>query len=244
MQKYGCILASIGCFINVHAAENQITAPTLIEQEVIQAITDIAGAPRKEWSVQISHYENEEGDVTSSIERYTPNEDTSKQWTLLRINDKTPSHKQIKKFVKKKQEHVENKANGKIYSINFKTLIEQDSLQLLNHYGSHAKVGFQVHLEDLGDDAKGKLEGTLSYSKQHKYIEEITIVNNAEFSPMFSATISDLVLSFNFIKLNDVVLPQQIEMRMKGSFAYFTEIDEVSTTTYSNYLHTRKLLSE
>ena len=243
-QKYGWFLACLGCFIHAHAAEKQAAAPTLIEQAVIQAIADMADAPRKEWSVQISHYENEEGDITTSIERYTPNKDTSQQWSLLRINGKAPSNKQLKKFAKKKREQAENKAEGKSYSINFKTLIKPDSLQLLNDNNSHAQVGFKVHMEKLGDDAEGKLSGRLSYSKQHQYIEEITIVNNAEFSPMFSATISDLRLSFNFIKLNETVLPQQIEMRMKGSFAYFTEIDEVSTTSYSDYQHIGKLLSE
>ncbi|WP_281559976.1 hypothetical protein [Thalassomonas sp. RHCl1] len=243
-QKYGWILAGIGCFINVHAAENQLAAPTAIEQEIIQAINDIAEAPRKEWAVKISHFENEEGDITSSIERYTPNEDTSKQWTLLRINEQIPSKKQLKKFAKKKQQDAEDKAKGQSYSINLKTLIKQESLQLLNENSSHARLGFQVHMEKLGDDAEGKLAGSLSYSKQHQYIETITIVNNAEFSPVFSATISELMLSLNFIKLNEAVLPQLIEMRMKGSFAFFTEIDEVSTTTYSDYQHTGKLLSE
>ncbi|WDD97872.1 hypothetical protein [Thalassomonas actiniarum] len=243
-QKYGWISACIGCVINVHAAEKPITAPTVIEQKVIQAIKDIADAPRKEWAVQISHFENEEGDITSSIEAYTPNEDRSKQWTLLRINDQIPSKKQLKKFARKKQQDADNKAKGQSYSINLKTLIKQESLQLLNENSSHARLGFQVHMEKLGDDAEGKLAGSLSYSKQHQYIETITIVNNAEFSPMFSATISELMLSLHFIKLNEAVLPQQIEMRMKGSFAYFTEIDEVSTTTYSDYRHSGKLLSE
>lgn len=243
-QRYGWLIGIVGCFVTVQAAEEQKATPSLIEQDVIQAIIDIADAPRKEWNVQIENYENEEGDITSSIERYTANKDPNKQWTLLRINDQTPNQKQLKSFAKKKRKHAEDKAKGNSYSINFKTLIRQDSLTVLNESDSHAKVGFQVYMEDLGDDAVGKLEGTLSYSKQHKYIEEININNNAEFSPMFSATISDLKLSFDFVKLANAVLPQQIEMRMKGSFAYFTEIDEISTTTYTDYQHAESHMGE
>ncbi|WDE14018.1 hypothetical protein [Thalassomonas haliotis] len=243
-QKYAWRLACVGCFIHAHAAETQTATPTIIKQKVIQAIADIADAPRKEWAVKISHYENEEGDITSSITRYTPNQDKNKQWTLLRINDQTPSQKQLRQFAEKKQKHAEDKAEGRSYRLNLKTLIKQESLQLLTDNGSHVQLGFQVHMQDLGEDAIGKLAGTLLYSKQQAYIEAITIVNHDEFSPMLSATISDLMLFFSFIKLNNVVLPQQHEMRMKGRFAYFTEIDEVSTTTYSGYQHTSTLLTE
>ncbi|WP_286262700.1 hypothetical protein [Thalassotalea atypica] len=246
-QKYGWLLAGIvlinfGLINHAQAAQNsastiapQTQMSAVLRQQIIQAITDLADAPRKEWAVEISHYENEEGDITSSIERYTPNQEAAKQWSLIRINDKTPTDKQLKKFAKQKQEQAAKKAKGNSYSIDFKSLIKQDSLHLLNNNDSYTLVGFNVLMEDLGDDAEGKLDGTLSFNKQNNFIEEITIVNNAKFSPLFSASISDFALIFNFIKLNEVVLPQQINMQMKGSFAFFTEIDEVSTTTYSSY---------
>lgn len=224
-----------GCCFTISTVQSQTSIPTEIEQKVIQAIANISDAQRKDWAVHISHYENEEGDITSSIERYTPHENPSKRWTLLRINDQVPSDKQRKKFAKKKLERAENKDEGEGYSVNFNTLIVQDSLQLLSDNSSEVEVGFRVRLDEFGDDAQSKLQGTLLYSKQQDYIETITISNSDEFSPMFSASISELELSFNFIKLSDVVLPQKIEMQMKGSFAYFTEIDEISTTTYSDY---------
>lgn len=241
-HKYGWIFACGWCFLNV--AESVATESTLIEQKVIQAIVDIAEAPHSQWAKQISHYENEEGNITSSIERFAPNDDISKQWTLVRINDKIPTKKQLKKFAKKKRKHAKDKAKGKSYSINFKTLIMQDSLHLVTENDTTAEVGFKVHMEKLGDDAIGKLEGVLSYDKQEQFIKDIRITNNAEFSPMFSAKISDIELTFNFIKLNDIVLPKEVGMRMKGSFAYFTEIDEVSTTTYTDYQQTNLVPSE
>ena len=243
IQKYGWLLPCILFTKPLLAAESHaIPAETqaLYQQEIIQAITDLADAPRREWAVEISHYENEEGDITSSIERFAPNEDDDKQWTLLRINDKTPTKKQLKKFAKQKQERAEKKAKGNSYSIDFKSLIKQDSLYLLNESELYTVVGFDVYMEDLGKDAQGKLDGTLSFNKQRNFIEEISIVNSAEFSPLFSASISVFSLIFNFIKLKEVVLPQQIDMQMKGSFAFFTEIDEVSTTAYSNYQQMEK----
>lgn len=246
-RKYGWIFALLWCFINVAVADTQPTPPTLehqktIQQTISQAITDIVESPRKEWQVQISHYENEEGDVTSSIERYTPDADITKKWSLLSINGKKPNQKQLKKFAEDKQDIADKKSDNQNFSINLQTLIKQDSLELKQDNDSHIKMGFQVEIDRLGDDAIGKLEGTLSYNKADKFIEQITIINNDDFSPMFSATISDLMLSFNFIKIEQVILPSQSEFNMKGSFAYFTEIDEISTVTYSNYQHKSELV--
>ena len=233
-RKYLWVLACFGCSFNVYAASN-------IEQKVIQAIADIADAPRKEWAVQVANYENEEGDVTSSVERYAPNEDKTKQWTLLTINEQTPTKRQLKKYLKDKRKQAKDKAEGKSLSINLKTLIKQDTLKLIADEGTHAELGFDVHMPKLGDDAVGKLTGTLIYSKQNDYIEVVNVVNKEAFSPMFSASISQLKVSLNFVKLDKVVLPQQYQMQMKGTFAYFTQIDEQSTTTFSDYQHKSNL---
>lgn len=241
-HKYGLIFACGWCAFNI--AESFASENNFIEKQIVQAITDIADAPRKEWTVQISRYENEEGDITSSVEHFTPNEDKNKQWTLIEINDQSPTPKQLKKFAKEKQKQAKDKADGKSYSIDFRTLIKQDTLKLLAEDDTTAEVGFQVHMEKLGDDAIGKLGGILYYNKQEQYIRDISISNNSEFSPMFSASISHIELNFNFIKLKENVLPKQIGMKMKGTFAYFTEIDEVSTTTYSGYQHSGKVQSE
>jgi len=236
---YTYILLATCCSFIVNAAGNQPPASTPFKQQINQAISDIINTPHKEWSVRIEHFENEEGDITSSVEQYTPHADIEKKWTLVSINGEQPTKKQIKAFTKKKLKRAENKKDDKSISLSLNSLIQQETLQLLESNEQHLKVGFQVqHIKRLGDDAIGKLEGFISYDRNNAFIEQIEIVNNAEFSPIFSANISDLKLTFNFVKIDNAILPKQQEMMMKGSFAYFTEIDEISTVTYSGYQHT------
>ena len=206
-----------------------------LRQKVSQAISKFEQTKRENWAYKVTRYENEEGDVTSSIELFDPSTAIEKQWQLLRINGKTPSSKQVKRFTKKKLKQAKEKNKNNNYSIPLRELINLESLKLVDDNNSHITMSFDVYLEKLGEQSRGKLTGNLSYNKRLAFIEDITIVNKAEFSPVFSAKITDFKLAFNFANYNDSILPQQQNMEMKGTFAFFTEINEVSTDTYSNY---------
>ena len=94
---------------------------------------------------------------------------------------------------------------------------------------------FSLTLDKLGIDSKEILQGTLDFNQIQQFIEKVTIINLAEFSPMFSATISELSVTFSFIKIDQAILPKEHKMVLKGRFALFSKIDEYSTDTYSNY---------
>lgn len=206
-----------------------------LKQKIHQAIVKFEQTDRKRWSYQVDRFENEEGDITSSLERFTPAPDAKTPWTLLRINGSKPTAKQQKKFLKTKHKKPEKKQKGKNYSVKFREIINLESLTYQAETPTHLAMTFKVQLSQFGDDAKGKLGGLLSYNKKDEFIETITITNNAEFSPMFSASINDFLLTFNFINFDGSILFREHTLEMKGTFAYFVEIDEVSKDTYSDY---------
>jgi hypothetical protein len=105
-------------------------------------------------------------------------------------------------------------------------------------------MAFNVYIKKLGKDSIGKLQGQLIYQKEQQFIEKISIWNNAEFSPMLTAKISDLAITFTFLDINGAILAKQNEMKMKmkGSFAYFTDINETSIDNFSEYLYQGKQL--
>ena len=208
----------------------------LLKQKISQAIDKFEQTRRESWAYQITRYENEEGEVTSSIEQYTPVNKEGERWTLIRINGEQPTDKQNKTFREKKQKNREKQKEGANYSVALREIINQDTLKFISEDSDYIKTSFKVYLDKLGEDAKDKLQGELSYNKQLNFIESMTITNSAAFSPMFSAKITDFKLTFTFTSINNQILPLQQDMAMKGSFAFFTEIDEVSTDNYSNYI--------
>ena len=208
---------------------------SVLQEKIHQAIVKFEQTDRKRWSYQVNRFENEEGDITSSLERFTPTPDAKIPWTLLRINGSKPTAKQQKKFLKTKRKSADKKQKGKNYSVKFREIINVESLAYQAETVRHLEMTFQVQLNQFGDDAKGKLDGLLSYNKQDGFIETITIANNAPFSPMFSASINEFLLTFNFINIDEAILFREHTLEMKGTFAYFVEIDEVSKDTYLDY---------
>jgi hypothetical protein len=235
VYRYWFALVFSSVIFGVNAAEPVTEDQTLLKQKIHQAIIKFEQTDRKQWGFQVDRFENEEGDITSSLEQFTPWHDANKQWSLMRINGNEPTTKQQKKFLKAKRKRANKKQSDKSYSVKFREIINLASLRYQSETATHIEMRFQVTLSQFGDDTKGKLDGLLSYNKQDRFIETITIVNNAEFSPMFSAAINELRLTFSFIQIDEAVLFREHALQMKGTFAYFVEIDEVSKDTYFDY---------
>lgn len=221
------------CLVNANEKKTHDLA--LAKNIIEQAIIKFEQTDKKQWSYTVSRYEDEEGDVSSSIEAYSPK--LIPKWTLKEINGELPTQKQKNRFVKKKEKQKESKKDEGNISLSFRELINQESLFLISSDDKEIMMGFDVVWQQLGDDAIGKLQGKLSYQKDKQFIDNVSIWNNTEFSPMFSAKITDLNVNFQFVEINGAVLAKQNEMKMKGSFAYFTEINETSLDSYSNYLN-------
>ncbi|MDP2561919.1 hypothetical protein [Psychrobium sp. 1_MG-2023] len=231
INKWWLAIVCLGLCLEVQATDGLRNDHGILKQKIEQAIVEFEKTPKQQWAFQVERYENEEGDITSSIEQFKPNTDVDKQWSLISLNGGVPSEKQQRAFFKSKQDSQK----GNHYSLKLSDIINQESLTFNMDTGSHIKMNFDLHVSQFAKGAQGDLTGTLSYNKQLEFIEEIVVVNKEDFSPMFSATISELKLTFKFIKINDVILFKQQELQMKGLFAYFIEIDEISHDTYSNY---------
>ncbi|WP_088329105.1 hypothetical protein [Lacimicrobium sp. SS2-24] len=239
------LLCSSLCF-NAYSAEpvgpNSSPSPALhhasaqqdLKQQILSAIHQFEQTDISQWSYQVSRYENEEGTVTSSLERFDPRHGEGKRWTLLRTNGQAPTEKQQQAFAAKK--HENEKKNGSVnLTLKLNELIQVDSLQRVSEDEQHLHAQFKVYLNQLGKEASEQLQGYLVYDKAGAFIKHIEIVNTEEFSPMFSASIQDITLSLQFIKRHEAILTKQINLNMQGKFAFFTEINEVSTDAYSDY---------
>jgi hypothetical protein len=238
MKKHYLLLLSFGAIFNTIAAESTTEELILLKEKVNRAIQKVENTERKLWSYNVSRYEDEEGDISSSIEQYSPQ--ASERWILKKINGELPTKKQIKRFSKKKKEQSNTAKQENSMQLKLRDLINEESLLLVSTNDQNIVMSFNVYLDKLGEDSKGKLQGELTYQKDNQFIETISIWNNAEFSPMFTATITDLAITFTFSHINGSVLTKQNEMKMKGSFAYFTEINETSLDIYSDYQYQGK----
>lgn len=230
-KNYYLLLICFCAGFNVVAAQDTPAELTSFKEKVDRAIIKFEDTNKQLWSYNISRYENEEGDISSSIEQHLPQ--ANEPWLLKQINGQPATHKQIKKFAKKQQQ---------TRNIQFKLreLINQESLSVVSANEKFIIMTFNVFMKKLGKDSIGKLQGKLIYQKEQQFIQQISIWNNAAFTPMFTANITDLAITFSFVNINGAILAKQNEMKMKGSFAYFTEINETSLDSFSDYVYQGK----
>ena len=214
-------------------------ASTQLQLTIAQAISRYEETPREKWAFQMSSYENEEGDISSSVVSFDPARNKQQPWQLLSIDGKIPTAKQQRTFAKR---HNKNDGQEKVpqkeqqsFRFKLRDLIVLDSLTLLSEDENLLRAKFAVELQKLGVEASKKLTGELLYNKRQKFIEQVVIRNTAPFSPMFSAKITQFSLTFEFDIIHNAVLPQKYHLNMQGSFAFFTEINEVSSNTFSDY---------
>lgn len=210
---------------------------------VTAAIERFEQTDRTQWAYKVNRYENEEGEITSSIERYSPHLTTNQQWTLERINGELPTDKQQRKFRADKLEKQKGKENAKSFSIQLSKLVQVDTLRMTDDTQDTINMTFDVELEKLGEDAQNKLKGHLVYDKKDEYVTSITIVNTVPFSPMFSAEIESFELNILFTEITETVLPLEQNLNMKGTFAIFKEINETSRDTFSEFRNVSSLAS-
>jgi hypothetical protein len=230
-----CCLLMVSLSTTVDSFAREFTAEDLVssKEKIQSAIVKFEKTDSEHWSYIVSRFEDEEGDITSSIEYFSPQED--KPWLLKKINGEQPTEKQISQFAKKKHDQSSKKGEGVNVQIKLRNLINQESLSLVSIDNKNIVMAFDVSFKKLGEDSRGKLQGQLTYQKDAKFIEKISVWNNENFSPMFTANITDLAITFTFLEINGSVLTKQNEMKMKGSFAYFTDINETSLDTFSGY---------
>lgn len=220
-------------FTQAIASDNEATQYNKLKNSIDAAITKFEQTNSQRWSFTVSRFENEEGDITRSVEHYNPHAATP--WQLIKTNGQSPTSAQIKRFTDKKSKQNNAPDKKERISMPLRKFVDLESLTLICEDESTMVVDYNVHIKKLGDDAIGKLRGTLVYNKSLHFIETLSIVNTADFSPMISANITDLALSFNFINNAGSILLKQNKMNMKGTFAYFTQINETSTDHYTDY---------
>lgn len=238
LRKHCLLLVCLGSSFTTLATEYTPDELVSSMEKINHAIIKFEKTERALWSYAVSRYENEEGDITSSIEHYSPH--LSTPWLLKKMNGEQPTEKQINDFSEKKQKQASTKKQGSNVQLKLRQLINQESLSLVSTDDDSIVMAFTVNLQKLGEDSKGKLQGQLTYQKDEQFINKISIWNNADFSPMFTAKITDLVITFTFVELNGSILTKKNEMKMEGSFAYFTEINETSLDVFSDYQYQGK----
>lgn len=205
-----------------------------VKRQLNNAIERIKNTKKHDWVFELHSYENEEGDITEYTAKHSVLNTKDSPWQLLTWNGQPATDKQARKFCEQRQE------NKNSLKLNLSELINFDTIKVISVSEQHTQLAFSVNIKRLGDDAKNKLKGTLTFYPDREFISHIHITNTDNFSPITLSSIDAFSMQLSFIELQGHVLPKQAKLDMQGTFAKFVKIKETSTDTYSHYTYIGK----
>lgn len=100
MKKYCLFVICLGAVFTALATDSSTGKTASFKEKINSAIVKFEHTQTELWSYTISRYEDEKGDITSSMEQYYPQ--FSGRWLIKQLNGQPPTKIQIKAFAKKK----------------------------------------------------------------------------------------------------------------------------------------------
>lgn len=235
LMATGLLGASICYSSSVLAIASEAVLPEINRQAQVKAAIDrFEQTALQHWAFCLNSAENEEGQLTSSVECFDPRRPAGQQWLLQLSNGQPAGAEQQRSYQagKKKQAKQGRSLN---VTIKLSRLIVADSVRLSHEDAKYWYGDFTVDIAKLGKTASKQLQGQLRFDKSGHFIDQIEINNRAAFSPMFGSNIHYFQLKLSFIQLEQTILQLRQDLTMRGTFAFVTPIDEVSSDVFTDF---------
>lgn len=185
---------------------------------------------QQEWSYQKTSVAKEH-----TVEHYDPR--NKPMWTLLTLDNKPPSEKQIKSYLSRKAEQnkkAEEKHGKNRGRLNLHEIINTESLTLIEQGTETDKYAFQPIIEE--GNFSDSLSGELWHNKKNNYIEQFRFHNINTFSPMLGVKINKMHTSFKFKEISkDTFAPIRISVEVVGKAFGVKKINDKELQTYQSY---------
>jgi hypothetical protein len=221
-------------FISVTIPAHENGQLAVYKKIIISSISSADTKNKGSWAYRINKtlIVNEDKNIT--VENFLPHNDLYQQWQLEKINNKSPSEKQLREYEADKKEEIEEDKKSKIDK-SLLSLIELDSLKITNESHSIVSLSFKGFYPKFGDNAKDKIEGMLTLDTKNNYVSQMKLKNNDEFTTNVILNIEQWQLILLFNKNKEIITLKERQLNMQGTLAIFKGMSVNAHTKYSDY---------
>ena len=171
------------------------------------------------------------------IERHDASKPTGERWTLLRIDGRTPTAREQEKFRREKAELKKRREKG-----DDDNDVDLESLRLQSETPQRATFTFRTKAGGgMESEMAEQIAGTLVVSKDGGWAERFELRNTGAISPVPGVNVSAFRLTMTFQRhggTNEIV-PEAIELSMRGRAFLVKSLDEDRSTRYSDFVRVR-----
>jgi hypothetical protein len=167
------------------------------------------------------------------VEQFDPRKPAAEQWTLVSIDGKPPTAKQLASARKAKREPDPGYAGLVDWFGGKATRIEAEPGQVTYHFASLPKGTFKIGSHDASADAQAEVQ--VNRRGPIPFIERVRIGTDKAFRMMLVASVKSVVVTRNFAMLADGhIVPSGVNSIIAGSMMGKT--GEIRTTvTFADY---------
>jgi hypothetical protein len=208
-----------------------ITSPAGAEiHSLVESAFARGSGSSSEWAYTRTKVEN----GSTIVERFDPAGDDG-GWTLVEVDGKAPSNKQLKKYAAKIDQRESRDHPGEI---DFRDIVNVDTVTLVEETATDATYRFEPAPDEEDDaDPSAFLEGTLAVDKRESFVKSLELASIEPFSPATGVKINKMRVTMKFTLLDDGArtaireLSQSVEGRLFG----IKRISQASTVTFSDF---------
>lgn len=162
--------------------------------------------------------------------RYDPRQQD--RWSLLTLDGRTPTEKEISAYHKEKSKEGEGRGAGKNRP---EAMMNPESLSLIEETETYWLFDFLP----AGDDQKfmEHMDGEMMIDKSSLAIEFIDIRSSDSFKPRFGVRVKEFLTRLEFMRANEEgpVVLQSMRFRIKAKAFGMMDVDERVSVVYSEY---------
>ena len=208
-------------------------APAEPHPLALKALDTLDSFERDAWSyTQVT----DEDDVTK-VERHDASKPDGERWTLLSIDGRTPTAREMESYRKEKEERdrrrKESDDDGDV---------DRSSIRLTAETSQRATFTFKPKASG-GMEAKfaDKVVGTLVVNKDGGWAERFELRNTEEIAPIPGVKVSAFRLSLTFQRhaATNHIVPAAIDFSMRGRAFVLKSLDQDRSTRYSDFVRVR-----
>ncbi len=212
------------------------------KQTVIDSLSRFEEIDRDQWAFSVERIQRNGATTKTSVEVFNPGNSKASLWNLLKENKKTPDEKRLvayqKQMTKREAERTANKekadANGGSKDLLI-SMINLDSLKIIQQEDHQVVLSFTPLIEDMGDESSEHLAGEIIIDANNSYVSQMKINNTGKLTPAFSVSLKNFSLLFEFIQIEEHILPLSIVSEISGKIGFMKSIEEYSSERYSDY---------
>jgi len=199
--------------------------PTLVQSALARGAGSAGG-----WGYTMSTVEY----GVTTVERFDPDA-ADGGWTLVSVDGKPPSKKQLKKYAAKSGTRESRDHPGEI---DFADIVDPDSIALVAESTRSATFRFKPAPDESGDDdpTSAFLDGTLFVDKTGPFVDSLELANTDPFSAATGVKIHRMRVRMEFVhdRRGRVVL-SELSQSVEGRLFGMKSINQASTVTYSEF---------